>query len=181
MKFTPGTLIRVVLDESVDAKKAHVGDQVLAKTTDDLRSDPPGLVTKGCKIIGRVVEVTPHQGDTPSTVGIVFDKLILKNNSETALRATIQAVGFAVKFESATALIPQTGGAPGQYGGQRMPVPDSDSRGAKLPFYAEGAIGMSGVTLSAGIAQESILTSKKKNVKLEGGMQMILKTGIALF
>jgi hypothetical protein len=46
----------------------------------------------------------------------------------------------------------------------------------KLPFNAQGAIGMSGVTLSAGTAQDSILTSKKKNVKLDGGMQMILKT-----
>ena len=30
MHFTPGTLIRVQLDAQIDAKKAQVGDQVLA-------------------------------------------------------------------------------------------------------------------------------------------------------
>jgi hypothetical protein len=35
---------------------------------------------------------------------------------------------------------------------------------------------MSEVSLSAGTAQDSILTSKKKKVKLDRGMQMILKT-----
>jgi hypothetical protein len=42
--------------------------------------------------------------------------------------------------------------------------------------FAKGAIGMSEVSLSAGTAQDSILTSNKKNVKLDRGMQMILKT-----
>jgi hypothetical protein len=47
---------------------------------------------------------------------------------------------------------------------------------AKLPFNAQGAIGMSAVELGTGNAQESLLTSKKHNVKIENGMQMILRT-----
>jgi hypothetical protein len=35
---------------------------------------------------------------------------------------------------------------------------------------------MSGVELKQGTSQDSIISAKKKNVKLEGGMQMILKT-----
>jgi len=34
---------------------------------------------------------------------------------------------------------------------------------------------MSAVDLTAGTAQDSVLTSKKHNVKLENGMQMILR------
>ncbi|MFZ0686470.1 MAG: hypothetical protein WAM89_13075 [Terriglobales bacterium] len=207
MNFTPGTLIRVELEKPIDSKKSQVGDQLLAKTTDDLKSVPPGLATKGCKIIGHIVEVTPHQGDSPSTIRIVFDKMILKNDSEMALPATIKAVGFADQFNPATDIetinnmgggpggagggnaqgigghtdaatgIGAGGGNPNMYGGGRMPMPSASSSGPKnLPFNAQGAIGMSGVALSAGKAQDSILTSKKKNVKLEGGMQMILKT-----
>jgi hypothetical protein len=200
MQFTPGTLIRVRLDKNVDAKKAQVGEQVVAKTMDDLNSVPPGLATKGCEITGHVVEVTQHQGDTPSTMRIVFDKMVLKNGTSMALPASIKAVGFADQFNPSTDqdMSTQMGGArqsqgvggpsvsgnsgggnPNLYGGGRMPMGDNTSplqRDAKLPYNARGAIGMSGVELSQGTAQDSILTSKKKNVKLEGGMQMILKT-----
>lgn len=192
MNFTPGTLIRAELEKPIDAKKAKVGDQVLAKTADDLKSVPPGLATKGCKIIGHVVEVTSHQGDSPSTIRIAFDKMILKNDSEMALPATIEAVGFANQFNPATdtndvnrvagglktsGSVGSGGGNPNMYGGGRLPSgPSSNNADAKLPLNAKGAIGMSGVTLTAGTAQDSVLTSKKKNVKLENGMQMILKT-----
>ncbi len=84
MSFTPGTLIRAEIEKSVDAKKAQVGDLVYAKTIDDLNSNPPGLATKGCKITGHIVEVAPHQGDTPSKLGIAFDKMVLKNGAEMA-------------------------------------------------------------------------------------------------
>ena len=63
------------------------------------------------------------------------------------------------------------------YGGGRMPVPGATSNpDAKLPMNAVGPIGMSGVELKQGTSQDSIISAKKKNVKLEGGMQMILKT-----
>jgi len=175
MHFNPGTLIRVQLETQIDAKKARVGDQVLARTTDDLNSVPPGLATKGCKILGHIVEVTPHQGDSPSKLRIVFDKMILKNDSDMALPATIQAVGFAGASQTVSD-VPESGGSPGSYVGQRMPTLTAKSGDAKLPFNAHGAIGMSGVSLSAGDAHDSVLTSNKHNVKLESGMQMILRT-----
>jgi len=179
MHFTSGTLIRVQLDSQIDAKKARVGDQVMAKTTDDLKSEPPGLATKGCKIIGHLVEVTPHEGNTPSKLRIVFDKMILKNDAEMALPATIQAIGYADQYQNPNTSVPLEGGAPGSYVGGKMPSTNSAAGGsgnAKLPLNAQGTIGMSGVTLSAGSAQDSILISNKHNVKLETMMQMILRT-----
>src|SRR5208283_4763637 len=137
MNFTPGTLIRVALEKPIDAKKAQVGDQVLAKTTDDLNSVPPGLATKGCKIVGHIVEVTPHQGDTASTIRIVFDKMILKNNSDMALPATIKAVGYADQFNPATdtETVTSMGGGPGSTGNS----PNPGTTGAGKPgMYAGG-------------------------------------------
>jgi len=196
MHFTPGTQIRAQLDKAIDVKKAKVGDEVTAKTTDDLNSTPPGLATKGCKIIGHVAEVTPHQGNTPAVLGIAFDKMILKNGSEMALAANIQAIGFADEFNPATdtemvgqmgagpgvrqgpppgGTIGAGGGNPANYAGGRLPGGGTTNSDAKLPFNAKGAIGMSGVTLAPGTAQDTVLTGKSRNVKLESGMQMILR------
>jgi hypothetical protein len=121
MHFSPGTLIRAQLETAVDAKKAHVGDQVLATTTDDLHSDPPGLATKGCKITGHIVEVTPHEKDTPAKIRIVFDKLTLKNDSDMALPATIQAVGFPDASMTAVQETPLSGGSPARPPTPKMP------------------------------------------------------------
>jgi hypothetical protein len=207
MSFTPGTLIRAQLEKSIDTKKAQVGDQVTAKTLDDLQSVPPGLALKGCQIIGHVIEVSAHQGDSPSVLKIAFDKMILKNGSEMPLPATIKAVGYADQFDPASntdlatrmggglgesgtgrmqsaapsgpggsspgvqTSIGSGGGNPNMYGGGRMPTAGAANPDAKMPLNAKGAVGMSGVSL-----EDSGLISKKHNVKLEGGMQMILKT-----
>lgn len=193
MSFTSGTVIRAELEKTIDAKKAKVGDPVLAKTTDDLKSNPPGLTNKGCKIVGHIVEVTPHQGDTPSTLGIVFDKMILKDGYEMALPAAIQAIGFADTFVpvnddqtitkmggntgvgQAGGAIGSGGGDPAGYGGQRLPGAMPSNSEAKLPFNAKGAVGMPDVSLGTGTAQDTVLSSKKRNVKVESGMQMILR------
>jgi hypothetical protein len=201
MRFTPGTQIRAQLEKPIDVKKAKVGDEVSAKTTDDLNSTPPGLAKKGCRIIGHLVAVSPHQGDAPSTLGIAFDKMILKDGSEMPMTANIQAIGFAVDYDPSKdaqvatnsqtisrmgggpggsgtqpgGVIGSGGGDPSQYAGGRLPGGSSNNNpDAKLPFNAKGAIGMSGVSLDAGSAQNSVLTAKKHNVKLENGMQMIL-------
>jgi len=194
MLFSSGTVIRAQLDKTIDAKKAKVGDPVSAKTTDDLKSTPPGLATKGCRILGHIAEVTPHQGDSVSTLGIVFDKLTLNDGSEMALPAKIQAIGFPdstvsvnndqtitkmggnVGTSQSASSIGSGGGQPSGYGGERMPGALPTNSDAKLPFTAQGAVGMSGVELGTGAAQESLLSSKKHNVKIESGMQMILRT-----
>jgi len=193
MSFTSGTVIRAEIEKTIDAKKAKVGDPVLAKTTDDLKSNPPGLTNKGCKIVGHVAEVTPRQGDSASTLGIAFDKMVLKDGYEMALPAAIQAIGFADTFvpvnddQTITKMggnvgTTQPGGAigagsgqPSGYGGQRMPTGMPTNSDAKLPFNAKGAVGMPDVSLSAGTAQDTVLSSKKHNVKVESGMQMILR------
>src|ERR1700678_2395681 len=94
VRFSPGTVIRAELAKSVDAKKAKVGDEVLAKTMDDFLSDKNEvLAPRGSQIVAHLVEVSPHQGNSPSTLGIAFDKIVLKNGTEVPLKASIQAIG----------------------------------------------------------------------------------------
>ena len=192
MQFTPGTLVRAEVEKPIDAKKDQIGDQVFSKTTSDLKSDPPGLATHGCKILGHIVEVTPHQGDSTSTLGIAFDKMVLKDGTEMALPATIQAIGLMdsmnmvsneqmmnnmggnVGTTQAAGDINSGSGDPAGYSGERMPMATANH--INLPFNAQGVYGISGVFLGTGAQKESLLSSKKHNVKIDDGIEMILRT-----
>jgi hypothetical protein len=200
-RLAPGTIIRVELAKTVDAKKAKVGDELIAKTMDDLRSDSNEvLAARGSKIVGHVAEVSPHQGDSASTLGIAFDKLVLKNGTDMPLKASIQAIGWpqsntASAYQPAGAPsgpsgpVPSTasaangagravpgGTAPG--GNGATPTPEgTDATGGygQLTAKDQGVVGMAGVSLSTGAAQDSVLSSPKHNVKLDSGTQMILR------
>lgn len=193
-QIAPGTILRVELARTVDAKKAKVGDEVIAKTMDDFRSNKNEvLAPRGSKIVGHVAEVSPHEHDSVSTLGIVFDKMILKNGTEIPLKASIQAIGWP---QSNSAAANQPAGYPGSPAPSTGNAPGMTSRGApgtanSAPATAEGTdatggygqltpkdqgvVGMSGVSLSAGAAQDSLLSSPKHNVKLDSGTQMILR------
>jgi hypothetical protein len=202
MRLAPGTVIRVELAKTIDAKKAKVGDEVIAKTMDDFRSDKNEVLTpRGSKIVGHVAEVSPHEHDSTSTLGIVFDKMIMKNGTEIPLKASIQAIGWP---QSNTAAANQPSGGSGYPGGSAPSTgnagnsPGMAGRGGTVPGNANGApptpegtdatggygqltptsqgvVGMSGVSLSTGTAQDSLLSSAKHNVKLDSGTQMILR------
>ncbi len=205
MRLSPGTVIRIELAKSLDAKKAKVGDEVMAKTMDDFLSDKNEvLASKGSQIVGHIAEVSPHEGKSASTLGIAFDKMVLKNDAEVPLKASIQAIGppeyNAAAFNQPLGPAGQ-GGMPsmsspgrGAYGGTAppnaggsmpgtanptaAPVPDTTSGAAingRLTPNAQGVVGMSGLSLSTGAAQDSLLTSQKHNVKLDSGTQMILR------
>src|SRR5580698_4469291 len=124
-RFSPGTAIRAELAKSVDAKKAKVGDEVIARTMDDFLSDKNEvLAPRGSQIVGHVAEVAPHQGKSASTLGIAFDKMVLKSGSELPLKASIQAI--APPESNATFNDPMGGqAAPGG-----MPSMSSPGRGA---------------------------------------------------
>jgi hypothetical protein len=204
VRFSPGTPIRVELAKSVDAKKAKVGDEVVAKTMDDFLSDKNEvLAPRGSQIVGHVAEVSPHQGNSASTLGIAFDKMVLKSGTQVPLKASIQAIGApessATTFNDPMAASQAPSGTPsmsspgrGSYGGTApnpggppaganptgAAIPDTTSGAAingRLTPNAQGVVGISGLSLSTGATQDSLLTSPKHNVKLDGGTQMILR------
>lgn len=71
-----GTRLSGELQNAVDVRKARVGDQVVLKTTQAIKSGGRTVVGKGAKLIGRVTEVAQKtKGDTQSRVGILFDRL----------------------------------------------------------------------------------------------------------
>jgi len=201
-RFAPGSEIRVELEKTVDAKKAKPGDAVLAKTMDELKSGVQVIAPKGAKVIGHVVAATPHEKDSASRLEIAFDKFDLGNGSEIPMKASIQALEKPTYYapmpadnagagqQAGNPPMPSTArmggvtpGGMGQSGGNSNPgypgnagtMPTLNVPSTISPD-AQGVIGMSGVLLSAGPAQDSVLTSEKHNVKLDSGTQMVLRT-----
>lgn len=71
-----GTRLTGQLQNTVDVRKARVGDQVVLKTTQAIKSNGRTVVGKGAKLIGRVTEVAQTtKGESQSRVGILFDRL----------------------------------------------------------------------------------------------------------
>lgn len=137
-----GTEINAALSAPVDSKKAKPGDQVTAHSTEAVKAEGKTIVPKGAKLVGHVTRALPRgKGELESTLGIVFDKAILKDGQEIVLNGGIQALAIAQPSENAGAELDSMANA-GASGG---------SRGMS---GGRGAIG--GVTSTAGGAAGSV-------------------------
>ena len=88
-----GTTIQAVLAKPVDSRKSKVGDAVVAKATQDVKSDGQVVVPKGTRLLGHVTEARAKaKGESDSALGIAFDKAVLKDGRELPLPLSIQAL-----------------------------------------------------------------------------------------
>lgn len=94
MKIAPGSVIPVQLTKTVDAKKAKSGDEVVAKVTQDMKSNSGDvLVPKDTKVIGHVTEAQARNKEQKeSEMGIAFDHAVMKDGNQVNLPMSIQAV-----------------------------------------------------------------------------------------
>ena len=92
-KIAPGSVIPVELTKTVDAKKAKTGDPVVAKVTEDLKTNSGELIVpKNTKVIGHVTEAQARNKEQKeSQLGIVFDHAVMKSG-DVQLPMSIQAV-----------------------------------------------------------------------------------------
>jgi|ERR1043166_1418808 hypothetical protein len=71
-----GTRLAGELQNTVDVRHAKVGDQVLLKTAQAIKSNGRTVVGKGSRLVGHVTEVAQKTKDNgESRVGILFDRL----------------------------------------------------------------------------------------------------------
>jgi hypothetical protein len=70
------TALAAQLENSLDARRAKVGDAVVLKTTQALKQNGEVVVPKGAKLIGRVTEVQQRtKANGESRIGVAFDRL----------------------------------------------------------------------------------------------------------
>jgi hypothetical protein len=97
-----GSTFNAALSAPVDSKKAKPGDPVTAHTTEATKSDGKTVMPKGTKLLGHVTQASARgNGESDSSLGIVFDKAILKNGEEIPLNAGIQALASGQSAASA--------------------------------------------------------------------------------
>lgn len=71
-----GTSLAAELQNTIDVRKAKVGDQVVLKTTQAIKSEGQTVVKKGARLVGHVTEVAQKtKGSGESRVGMIFDRL----------------------------------------------------------------------------------------------------------
>ena len=97
-----GIAFNATLTTSVDSRKAKPGDEVTARTTENVRADGKTVLPKKTKLIGHVTQASARgKGDAASALGIAFDRAILKDGKEVPLNLTIQALASAQSSVSA--------------------------------------------------------------------------------
>ena len=71
-----GTRVTGELQSAIDARKAKVGDQVVLRTTQAIKSQGRTVVNKGSRLIGHVTEVSQKsKSNSESRIGLLFDRL----------------------------------------------------------------------------------------------------------
>jgi hypothetical protein len=71
-----GTELAGELQNTIDVRKAKVGDQVVLKTIKAIKSEGKTLVNKNARLIGHVTHVTSRTKENrSSTIGLLFDRL----------------------------------------------------------------------------------------------------------
>src|SRR5216683_921371 len=150
-----GTALNAALNSSIDSKKCKPGDAVNAHTTEAVKSEGKTVIPKGSKLVGHVTQASARaKGESESSLGIVFDKAILKNGQEIPLNAAIQALA------SAQSGVSTAGSDMDAMGGMGASGAGSGMAGGR------GALG--GVTSAAGGAVGTV-TNTAANVGGVGG------------
>jgi hypothetical protein len=153
-RIAPGSVILVLLTKTIDAKKAKTGDEVVAKVTQDLKTNSGEvIVAKDTKVLGHVTEAQAHSKEQKeSQVGIAFDRAVEKNGNEMQLPMSIQAIigpqnntaGDSNEAAAATSSSPtatpsggNTGRSAGMGGSARAPEPSPSAAGGNMPTEAQ--------------------------------------------
>jgi hypothetical protein len=114
-----GSSIDAALTKSIDTKKAKKGDPVSARIVEDAKEqNGKTVIPKGSKLEGHVTQASSREkGDSFSTLGIVFDKAILKDGQEVPLNVQVQALAISQDAATAPAAGPGMGGMAPMGGG----------------------------------------------------------------
>jgi hypothetical protein len=161
-QLAAGSTVQAELTKPVDVRKNKPGDEVVAKTTQDVKSDGHVVIPKGSKIVGRVTQAQARaKGQEESQLGMAFDHAVLKDGTQMPVAFTIQAIGRS-ESEAAAATAAETDSmmAGGSAGGMT-------SGGGSAGMQGRGGLG--GVTSTAGGVVNSTGSVAGSTVNTAGG------------
>ena len=176
------------LTKALDARKARRGDVVAARVVQEVRVGDK-VIAKGSMLVGQVEEVRLlAKGEVDSALAVVFGKMISKDGRESWVPTLLQAIGAGMAAESdedapdpsthvhdRSACVPGMDTVRSTMGGSNSA---SASHPRRLTAASVGVMGISDITLSSHVTNDmvtSLITSAKRNVKLESGTQLVLR------
>jgi hypothetical protein len=200
-----GSTIPVTLEKGIDARKNKAGDHVVARATENVKTEGQVVIPRGSQIVGHVSEAKARSTESESTLGIIFDRAVLKGGREIPLALTIQAIAPERSEASDPSDMPRmTAATAGGLGGGRPLGPMSDPN-AGVPGRVEspnsvyvpdgqltaqggltpschGVLGIDDLALapestdsSSSSSKGSLIISQRHNVHLYARTQMMLR------
>ena len=174
------------VDKALDSSKLKENDPVELETVGSFKLVDGTLVPKGSRLSGHVVSAKARsKGDPDSELTLAFDKLNIQGGKQLALKGTVQAVfppadepmGPNMSTMGTSAGGSAGGASAGAASSGAIGISDTHSDAPKsqptMDTKATGVQGMHDLQLENGV-----ITSKGKNVKLGGGVRMIVQAEI---
>jgi hypothetical protein len=170
--------------KTLDSSKLKEDDTVEVETAGAFKLPDGTLVSTGSKLTGRVTAAKARsKGDPESELTLTFNLLTLANGKQLSIKGTVQAV-FAPEEEATPMMAGKASGAAGGgYSGATVGTVTDAKPGSNMDSSAKpqpsanpksvGVHGMHDLDLDNGV-----LSSKGKNVKLSGGVRMIVHVDI---
>ena len=194
-----GTRLAGDLQSAIDVRKAKVGDQVVLKTTQAIKSGGQTVVSKGSRLVGRITEVSKQTGSNgESRVGILFDRLeqgslampiaaTITSVTSAAANASLNNDGFgsnagASGSASSSTSTRSSNNNGGLLGGAGSIVSSTTSTVGSVVGGTTSAVGSTvdsatGTLGSAGKSLGGIQISQSSNASVEGSSVLSLQSG----
>ena len=180
----------VKLEKGLDSKKLKAGDTIVCRTVSPIHSRSGLMIPSGSKVIGHVTQAQARsKGDSDSTLGFAFDKIEYSNGETIPMKGILQAVAPSLGGTplDTSAAPPQlatanSGSGSGGTGGSSPPPSGSvqiagpRSGTPILLATSQGVLGVKNLQMDA----NGVLSSSGKEVKLEGGMQLMIRAEIQM-
>ncbi len=173
----------VRLEKSIDSKKLKEGDTVVCQTVTAVHSRSGLMIPSGSKVIGHVTQAQARsKGNSDSTLAIAFDKIEYSKGEEIPMKGTLQAVGPSLGGAALdTSASPPQLSTKGGNGSSPPPTSSMQIGGPSsgtpiLGPSSQGVLGVKNMQMDA----NGVLTSPGKEVRLDSGMQLLIKAEIDL-
>ena len=167
-KAVPATLLK-----SIDAQKSQTGDEVSARTGEDVKSEGQIVLPKGSRLMGHVVEVKARTDDQPtSQIVLTFDRAMTKDGKEIPVTASVASISRA-----------QGTAAPADAASSALGVSSPSSAASATPQegHTGDTAGSGHETGGAGAftlqqrASRTVISSNSENVHLASGTQLLVQ------
>jgi hypothetical protein len=185
-----GTVFVVEVPEALDAKKLRAGDSVVCVVRQDLLFKGKIIVPHDAKVIGHVTEAMASTKEHSSRLGLLFEKVVLKDKKELTFQypAVVEAVAGPIKHSVVSTnrvdQMPLQMEKGKSTGSSAMDAVQSNPNimGGNFPQTTgvisaanRGVIGLKNLALEKSSPETVTIVAAKGDVKLAPHSQMVLR------